>query len=192
VVREIVLYVPAGGHRATADIARGSAIVGEPRAGAEEVEVYFEGAVFGRENTRTLAERVKHAAARMLERYPTAAARAVPREALLAVGTFDFREGRIWLTGPDSEAAVAAWLGTPRLDPSELAERPRGRLRMPDAAPPVPDVSVAVTRSLGEALIERAGIERDAEGRWVAGDGRRTSAVSEALIWALVAIAEGE
>lgn len=52
----------------------------------------------------------------------------------------------------------------------------------------VPDVSVAVTRSLGEALIERAGIARDAEGRWLAGDGRRTSAISEALIWALVVI----
>ena len=191
-VREIVLYVLAGGHRATADIARGSAIVGEPRSGAEEVKPYFEGAVFGQENMRTLAERAKHAAARMLERYPTAAARVVPRVALLAVGTFDFREGRIWLTGPDSEAAVAAWLGTPRLDPAELAERPRGRLRALDAAPLVPDVSVAVTRSLGEALIERAGIERDAGGRWVAADGRRTSAVSEALIWALVVIADEE
>jgi hypothetical protein len=190
VVREIVLYVPAGGHRATAGIARGSAIVGEPRAGAEEVEVYFEGAVFGQENMRTLAERAKHAAARMLERYPTGAARVVPREALLAVGTFDFREGRIWLTGPDSEAAVAAWLGMPRLDPAELAERPRGRLRTPDAARPVPDVSVAVTRSLGEALIERAGVKRDCEGLWVDGEGRRTSAIAEALIWALVAIAE--
>ena len=191
-VREIVLYVPVGGHRATADIARASAIVGEPRAGAEEVKVYFEGAVFGQVNMCTLAERAKHAAAQMLERCPTAAARVVPREALLAVGTFDFREGRIWLTGPDSEAAVAAWLGTPRLDPSELAERPRGWLRAPDAMPPVPDVSVAVTRSLGEALIERAGIERDAEGRWVAADGRHTSALNEALIWALVAIAEEE
>jgi hypothetical protein len=29
-MREIVLYVPLGSHRATADIARGSAIVGEP------------------------------------------------------------------------------------------------------------------------------------------------------------------
>lgn len=54
----------------------------------------------------------------------------------------------------------------------------------------VPDISVAVTPSLAEALIERAGIERDAEGPWLAGDGRRTSVISEALLWALVAIAE--
>ncbi len=35
-MREIVLYVPRGGYSATADIARGSTIVGEPRAGAAE------------------------------------------------------------------------------------------------------------------------------------------------------------
>jgi hypothetical protein len=89
---EIVLYVPSGGYPATADIARGSAIVGEPRAGAE-VEVYFEGAIFGQENMCTLADRATHAAGRMLERYATTAARIVPRDALLTVGTFDFRRG---------------------------------------------------------------------------------------------------
>jgi hypothetical protein len=67
---------------------------------------------------------------------------------------------------------------------------PRGRPTAVDVAHLVPDVSVALTPSLAEALIERAGIERDAESRWVAGDGRRTSAISEALIWALVAIAD--
>jgi hypothetical protein len=116
-MREIVLYVPSGGYSSTADIARGSAIVGELQAGAAEVEVYFEGAIFGQENMRTLADRATHAAGRMLERYATTAARIVPRDALLAVGTFDFREGRIRLTGSDSERAVATWLGTPQLTP---------------------------------------------------------------------------
>jgi hypothetical protein len=51
-------------------------------------------------------------------------------------------------------------------------------------------VTVTVNRSLGEALIERAGIGRDGEGLWVDGEGRRTSAITEALTWALVAIAE--
>lgn len=92
-MREIVLYVPSGGFQATADIARGSAIVGELRAGAAEVEVYFEGAIFGQENMHTLADRATHAAGRMLERYATTAARIVPRDALLAVGTFDFHKG---------------------------------------------------------------------------------------------------
>lgn len=187
-MREIVLYVPSGGYPATADIARGSAIVGEPRAGTE-VEVYFEGAIFGQENMRTLADRATHAAGRMLERYATTAARIVPCDALLAVGTFDFRDGRITLTGADSERAVAVWLGMPRLDPAEMAQGVRQAAR-PDVAPLAPDVTVTVNRSLGEALIERAEIGRDGEGLWVDGEGRRTSAVAEALIWALVAITE--
>jgi hypothetical protein len=48
---------------------------------------------------------------------------------------------------------------------------------------------VAVSQALGEALIERAGIGRDAGGLWIDRQGRHTSAVSETLIWALVAIA---
>lgn len=190
-MREIVLYVPSGGYSSTADIARGSAIVGEPRAGgAAEIEVYFEGAIFGQENMRTLADRAMHAAGRMLERYATSAARIVPRDALVAVGTFDFYEGKITLTGTDSERAVAAWLGTLRLDPAELVQGSPGRDTAAHAAA-VPDVSVTVTRSLGEALIERAGIRRDRGGAWVHSDGRRTSAITEALTWALVAIIGG-
>ena len=183
---EIVLYVPHGGYSATADIARGSAIVGEPRAGAAEVEVHFEGAIHGQENMRTLADRATHAAGRMLERFTTSAARIVPRDALLAVGTFDFVEGRITLTGADSERAVAAWLGTLRLDPAEQGAR--GRRTAPHVAA-LPDVHVTVTHSLGEALIERAGIRRDRDGSWVDIEGQRTSAIAEALAWALVAIA---
>jgi hypothetical protein len=188
-VREIVLYVPRGGYPSTSDLARGSAIVGEPRAGAE-VEVYFEGAIFGQENMRTLADRATHAAGRMLERYATTAARMVPRDALLAVGTFDFRSGQITLTGADSERVVAAWLGTPQLDPAELAQGARQAARAADVAHLVPDVTVTVNRSLGEALIERAGIERGGERCWVDAQGRRTSVIAEALIWALVAITD--
>lgn len=188
-MREIVLYVPSGGFQATADIARGSAIVGEPQPSGAEVEVYFEGAIFGQENMRTLADRATHAAGRMLERYATTAKRIVPRDALLAVGTFDFREGKITLTGWDSERAVAAWLGTPQLDSAELVQGARGRRTAAHAAI-VPDVPVTVTHSLGEALIERAGIRRQRDGTWVDAEGRRTSAIAEALTWALVAIAE--
>jgi hypothetical protein len=186
---EIVLYIPRGGYPSTADIARGSAIVGEPRAGVAEVEVYFEGAIFGQENMRTFADRATHAAGRMLERYATTAVRIVPRDALLAVGTFDFDQGRIRLTGPDSERAVAGWLGTPRLDPAELAQAAKGRRTAPHAGT-VEAVSVTVNRSLGEALVERAGIVRGGDGVWIASDRRRTSAIAEALIWALVVIAE--
>jgi hypothetical protein len=51
------------------------------------------------------------------------------------------------------------------------------------------NVSVVVNHSLGEALIERGGIRRERDGSWVDSDGRRTSAIAEALIWALVAMA---
>lgn len=123
----------------------------------------------------------------MLESYPTTATRVVPRDALLAVGTFDFHNGLIRLTGSDSERVVAVWLGTPRLVPAELVQGARGRHTAAHAATEA-DVPVTVTRSLGEALIERAGIRRDGDA-WVDSDGRRTSAIAEALTWALVTIA---
>ncbi|MBS1845667.1 MAG: hypothetical protein JST53_14720 [Actinobacteria bacterium] len=118
---EIVVYVPAGGHPATAGIARGSAILGRLVPGGEEVRIYFEGGVYGQVNMRTLADRARHAFGRLVENYPTKACRLVPREALVAVGTFESRAGRIMLTGPHSETVVAAWLGVIGLAPEELA-----------------------------------------------------------------------
>ncbi|MBS1675798.1 MAG: hypothetical protein JST08_00285 [Actinobacteria bacterium] len=127
---EIVVYVPAGGHPATVGIARGSAIVGRPVRGGAEVRIYFEGGVYGQVNMTTLADRARHAFGRLAEDYPTTACRTVPREALVAVGTFEPRAGRIILTGLHSEAVVAAWLGVIRLNPEELGSngaRDRGR-----------------------------------------------------------------
>lgn len=56
----------------------------------------------------------------MIEGYPTTAMRLVPRDAVSVVGTFSLREGRIMLTGPSSERAVAEWLGALRFDPPRL------------------------------------------------------------------------
>lgn len=184
---DIVLYLPAGGHAATAGIARGSAIVGRPQAEGELVRIYFEGALYGRRTMPRLADRAVQAAGRLRARYPTVATRVVPREALLVVGTFDFRKGQISLIGPDSESAVAAWLGTTRLDSAELNQSVR-LARRADPAHLVPDVNVFVNPSLGEALIERAGILREDQGEWTSPDGRRTSVIGEALLWALVAL----
>jgi hypothetical protein len=119
-VREIVVYVPAGGHPATTDIARGSAILGQPEIGTDQVRVHFEGGIYGQVGMRTLGDRALHAFGRLAEDYPTTACRLVPREALVVVGTLDPRGSRIMLTGPHSEAVVAGWLGTLRLDPDEL------------------------------------------------------------------------
>jgi hypothetical protein len=46
----------------------------------------------------------------------------LPHDAIIAVGTFVPGEGRIELTGPDSESLVARWLtrDEQRLDPTEL------------------------------------------------------------------------
>jgi len=190
--REIVVYVPAGGDPATAGIARGSAIVGVPDPGTEEVRIYFEGAVHDAVNMVTLADRAVHACGRMRERYPTIAKRVVPREALVAVGTFDEAGGRILLTGEQSASAVATWLGVPTLDPAELRRSTLPRMDAAElAARLVPDVSIAVDRGLAAALIRRAGMRRE-DREWVAPDGRHTAADAEALNWALVTIAAEE
>ncbi|HEX4669296.1 MAG TPA: hypothetical protein VH275_04895 [Solirubrobacterales bacterium] len=178
--REIVLYLPTGGDPATADIVRGSAIVGRPRFGSQEMTVYFEGTIYDHENVRTLADRATQAAGRLVERYPTVARRVVSRDALTAVGSFDLGRRRIILTGPHSERAVAEWLGTVRLDPAELRPSPGA----------IGAGMATVDAGLLHELMRRGGVR--AEGHeWVTSDGRRTSAVGDALLWALENIAQG-
>jgi hypothetical protein len=118
---EAVVYVPAGDHPATGTIVAASGIVGRPD-GSGLTEICFEGGIYGQVNMTSLADRVGHAYDRMAADYPTTAKMVVPEDALIAVGTFMPKEARIELTGPDSEARVAAWLtdGEQRLDPAEL------------------------------------------------------------------------
>jgi hypothetical protein len=187
--REIILYVPAGS-RSTARIPRGSAIVGEPRFGAREVEIYFESAAPERRGLRTLADRALSASGRMLERAVFGGCLLVPPKALTIVGTFNFAEGSIALTGPHSERAVADWLGTPQLDQGELRESGSifaGHELMSTG----PTSATHLEPALVYALLERGGIEPDGEG-WRAPDGRRTVTVGDALIWALERIARGD
>lgn len=117
---EVVVYVPAGGHPATEGVARGSAIVGRPDPGSEEVTVHFEGAIHWQADMGTLADRALHAYERLRDAAPTVAARTVPREALVVVGTFHPRTGRIILTGEVSAEALAAWLGVFVVTPADL------------------------------------------------------------------------
>lgn len=185
---EVVVYIPAAGHCAIAGIARGSAIVGRPDARRCEVRIYYEGAIHGQSEMRTLADRAVYACGRMVDNYPTAAAMSVPHEALVAVGTFDPSAGEIVLTGDQSAAAVAEWLGMPQLDPAELRrglEHPLTVRRLAD-----PEINVALNGDLALALIRRSGLRRE-EGEWVGPDGRRTTAIAEAVLWALLRIAAG-
>lgn len=118
----IVVYVPATGAGGGTDgIAPGSAIVGRPDPdGGNTVEVYYEGALHNPVNIKTLADRALHAAGRMDQEYPTTARCEVPRDSLLAVGTFDPVLVRVELTGPASRRAIAGWLGVDELDDAEL------------------------------------------------------------------------
>jgi hypothetical protein len=186
-LRSIVLYVPSGCSRSTVRIPRGSAIVAQPRCGAHEIEVYFEGAVPGRRGLRTLADRALSASGRLLERAAFGGCLLVPPAALTVVGIVNFPTGTISLTGPHSERAVANWLGSPNLDPAELRESG-------DAVAGHELTGAAWTSALNpellHALLKRGGVERDGED-WRAADGRRTKAVGDALVWALERIAQG-
>jgi hypothetical protein len=188
--REIVLYVPAGG-RSTAKIPRGSAIVGEPRFGAREVEVYFESAAPERRGLRTLADRALSASGRMLEHAVFGGCLLLPPKALTVVGILNFAEGSIALTGPQSERVVADWLGTPQLDQAELRESGSIVAQGHELMSTGPISTTHLEPALLYALLERGGVEPDGEG-WRAPDGRRTVTVGDALIWALERIARGD
>jgi hypothetical protein len=190
--REIVLYIPAGGHRATAGIPRGSAIVGRPRVEVDEVEIHFEAGGPDLRRRESLADRALIASGRLLEGVEGESSRSVSREALLAVGVFLFGEGRIVLTGKHSVRALADWLGLARLGRAELR---RG------GAPPVGVQALAGTGpqefssarldpALLWALLERGGVVAEGE-EWLDTDGRRTTEVGDALIWALERLARG-
>lgn len=116
-----MVYVPTGEHPATRTIAPGSGIVGRPD-GTSLTEIHFEGAIFGPVNIVSFADRVAHAYDRLATGHPTGAKMVVPLEALVVVGVFVPREGRVELTGPASEAQLARWLpgGDRPLDPAEL------------------------------------------------------------------------
>jgi hypothetical protein len=182
-----LLYVPVGGDSRTAAIPRGAAIVGRPGLLCEEaVTVYFVDDVEPLVGLLTLADRAQCAGGRMLRR-ATQSRLTVSREALLLVGAIDGDEGRITLTGPLAERAVADWLGVARLDRAELnatGRSPSGRevTRIETNAPAQLDPD-----SFG-VLLRRAGI-RSEGGEWVSIGGRRTADAAEALVWALEVIA---
>jgi hypothetical protein len=185
--RPIVLYVPAGS-RSTARIPRGSAVVAQPRCGAHEIEVYFEGASPGRRGLRTFADRALSASGRLLERAVFGGCLLVPPTALTVVGVVNFPTGTIELTGPHSQRAVADWLGLPQLAPAELRES-GGTIAENPTSPTAASCTGQLEPSLLRRVLKRGGITEDREG-WRAPDGRRTTAVDDAFVWALERIAQ--
>jgi hypothetical protein len=53
-----------------------------------------------------------------------------------------------------------------------------------------PEINVVVNGGLAAPLIHRSGLRRE-EGEWVRPDGRRTAAIAEAVLWALLRMATG-
>jgi hypothetical protein len=109
--------------------------------------------------------------------------------ALTVVGVVNFPTGTIELTGPYSQRAVADWLRLPRLIPAELRES--GSAIAENPTTPAAICTGQAEPSLLRMVLKRGGITEDREG-WRAPDGRRTSAVDDAFVWALERIAQDD
>jgi hypothetical protein len=72
---------------------------------------------------RTLADRAVYACGRLMDDYPTTAAMSVPREALVAVGTFDPSASEIVLTGDSQRLRrLSGWICRSSIHPSFAAD----------------------------------------------------------------------
>jgi hypothetical protein len=111
----------------------------------------------------------------------------VPPTALTVVGVVNFPTGTIELTGPHSQRAVADWLGLPQFATAELRESGSAITTPPS---PAATCTGKLEPSLLRMVLKRGGIKQDREG-WRAPDGRRTTAVDDAFVWALERIAQG-
>jgi hypothetical protein len=118
-MRELLVLVPKPDSIAALTIDRGSGIVCDPLtvmsgavSGDEMIDVYYEGNRYGAINMRTFSERVKQAAGRLQQRYPTVAHGAFLRSEFAVVGTYRFEND--WssqeLTITDGERLLE-WLG---------------------------------------------------------------------------------
>jgi hypothetical protein len=112
----------------------------------------------------------------------------VPPTALTVVGVVNFPTGTIELTGPHSQCAVADWLRLPQLTTAELRESGSAIAGCPTS--PTATCTGQIEPSLLRRVLKRGGIDEDREG-WRAPDGRRTTAVDDAFVWALERIAQG-
>jgi len=120
---ELIVYVPDRENPIGAiyakDLAAGCAIVGPKVSPPERAHaaVYFEASRVS--NIVTFADRVHHAADRLVHQTPTHAKATLPANALRVVGTFVLATRTLQVT---DEPALADWLGTTdgKVPPSEL------------------------------------------------------------------------
>jgi len=89
---KVNVYVPAVGADPSDGItviAARSGIVGRPTRWEKLVELWFEGNLYGAPALETYPARVRQAAGRMTENYPTIARMIVDREKVVYVGQYD-------------------------------------------------------------------------------------------------------
>ena len=102
----LTLYVPHPESRLCSELARGSAIVGEPGAPGR-IRIYFEGNVVGAVNLNRFRERVVQAAARMLHNYPagypTRAREDVDEREVIQVGSIETESYGLHISARPSE-----------------------------------------------------------------------------------------
>jgi len=117
----IAVYVPAGepdfawrvgaGPRHARSIKPGSGIVGQSVLEGQMIELYFEGNLYGAVNLDRFAQRVRQAAGRMEQSYPTIARMHVKPEDVIQVGWFDADQGVVVvMPGGDAARMLASWL----------------------------------------------------------------------------------
>lgn len=111
------IFVPTPGLRVTVRIAPRSGIVGTYYPNDQRVLIDYEGNLYGASNIKTYADRLRHAAGRHTERYPTVARRFVTTIDVIQIGTFDYGTGEIEIMNP---VLLAEWLEVPLVDPAEL------------------------------------------------------------------------
>lgn len=106
---DMAIYVPREGAKELKDVIAGSGIV-EGAAFGVLVVVYFEGNRYGASNIITWADRVRMAAGRARDHYPTIAKRQVSRSSIIQVGWIDHDLNRLDVN-EYNEADIARWLG---------------------------------------------------------------------------------
>jgi hypothetical protein len=115
----LTVYVPAPG--STLEIEAGAALIGTPDPESGSVLIDYQDSGSGRDEFRRFIDRVRYAAGRHLERYPTRARRSLAESDLIAVGHYDERERVIYIDGPEAKSTLAAWLGVSELNVNEFA-----------------------------------------------------------------------
>lgn len=111
--QKLKIYIPVAGSMIDKVIERGSGIVGVDRADGSLL-LHFEGNLFGAANLKRHDERLRHAAGRLVSRYPTRAMMVLSKDEvathLIEVGEYDADSWRAQLW-PDKLAEVRDYTG---------------------------------------------------------------------------------